>query len=35
MSLMLRSWPMVSGIIVSGKTTVSRKGSTGRTAGIS
>ncbi len=35
MSLMLRSCPMVSGIIVSGNTTVSRRGRTGRTAGIS
>ena len=34
MSLMERSWPMVSGIIVSGKTTVSRSGSTGSVPGI-
>jgi hypothetical protein len=33
--LIERSWPMVNGIIVSGKTTVSRSGSTGRTEGIS
>ena len=35
MSLMERSCPMVSGIMVSGKTTVSRSGSTGSVPGIS
>ncbi len=35
MSLMERSWPTVSGIMVSGKTTVSRRGSTGSSPGSS